>query len=208
MSVQNLPVPVTTSYAQALRAHYDASRARLNRGNVTDTPVRCVSASIRAGGLNGQSTDEMKKAMRRLPDFGDIADIALDQWQQEQELKRAARKPPGREPMLLTMKVDRGHRRPLIVLIQYVVAQHFAIPVIEMRSKRRTRDVVWPRQVAMYIAKILTLESFPHIGRYFGGRDHTTVIHACRQVESRCRQEKPLSWVISGLIAQIEREIA
>ncbi|MEO1747668.1 MAG: helix-turn-helix domain-containing protein, partial [Pseudomonadota bacterium] len=57
------------------------------------------------------------------------------------------------------------------------------IPKNEMLSNRRTRTVVRPRQIAMYLAKIMTLRSLPEIGRRFGGRDHTTILHAVRKVE-------------------------
>jgi chromosomal replication initiator protein len=54
----------------------------------------------------------------------------------------------------------------------------------DLLSSRRTANVVRPRQVAMYLAKILTLRSLPEIGRRFGGRDHTTVLHAVRKIET------------------------
>lgn len=67
--------------------------------------------------------------------------------------------------------------------IKREVAHYFRIPASEMVSERRSRDVARPRQVAMYLAKKLTPKSLPNIGRQFGNRDHTTVIHAVRQVE-------------------------
>jgi chromosomal replication initiator protein len=69
--------------------------------------------------------------------------------------------------------------------IQARVARFYDLPLIEMRSARRARKVAWPRQVAMYLARRLTTRSMPEIGRRFGGRDHTTVIHAVRAVEAR-----------------------
>lgn len=74
-------------------------------------------------------------------------------------------------------------RKVRIEDIQRVVAQHYNIPKNEMLSNRRTRTVVRPRQIAMYLAKIMTLRSLPEIGRRFGGRDHTTILHAVRKVE-------------------------
>ncbi len=67
--------------------------------------------------------------------------------------------------------------------IQKKVAEHFQIRVSEMHSARRARAVARPRQIAMYLAKQLTQKSLPEIGRKFGGRDHTTVMHAVRKVE-------------------------
>ncbi len=74
-------------------------------------------------------------------------------------------------------------RRVTIEEIQKKVAEHFNIRVADMHSARRARAVARPRQVAMYLAKQLTSRSLPEIGRKFGGRDHTTVMHAVKKVE-------------------------
>ncbi len=74
-------------------------------------------------------------------------------------------------------------RRLTIEEIQKRVAEHFNIRLGDMHSARRARQVARPRQVAMYLCKQLTLRSLPEIGRKFGGRDHTTVMHAVRKVE-------------------------
>jgi chromosomal replication initiator protein len=66
--------------------------------------------------------------------------------------------------------------------IQKTVADYFKIKVAEMYSKKRSRTVARPRQIAMALAKELTQLSLPDIGDAFGGRDHTTVLHACRKV--------------------------
>jgi len=74
--------------------------------------------------------------------------------------------------------------------IQTRVAEHFQIPKAEMTSARRDREVARPRQVAMYLSKQLTPRSMPEIGRRFGKRDHTTAIHAVRQI-ARLREKDP-----------------
>lgn len=74
-------------------------------------------------------------------------------------------------------------RRVTIDEIQKRVSRHFNIRVSDMHSARRARSVARPRQVAMYLAKQLTSRSLPEIGRKFGGRDHTTVMHAVKKVE-------------------------
>jgi len=74
-------------------------------------------------------------------------------------------------------------RRVTIEEIQKRVAAHFNIRIADMHSARRARAVARPRQVAMYLAKQLTARSLPEIGRKFGGRDHTTVMHAVRKVD-------------------------
>ncbi len=78
----------------------------------------------------------------------------------------------------------RAHeRRITIEEIQKRVAEHFGVKLADMHSARRARVVARPRQVAMYLAKQLTPRSLPEIGRRFGGRDHTTVMHAIRKIE-------------------------
>ena len=74
-------------------------------------------------------------------------------------------------------------KRVKIEDIQRVVARQYNVSRSDLLSSRRTANVVRPRQVAMYLAKTLTLRSLPEIGRRFGGRDHTTVLHAVRKIE-------------------------
>jgi len=74
--------------------------------------------------------------------------------------------------------------------IQKQVADKFNIKVSDMHSARRTIAIARPRQVAMYLSKILTPKSYPEIGRKFGGKDHTTVIHAVKKIEKLCAEDK------------------
>ncbi len=80
-------------------------------------------------------------------------------------------------------------RRVTIEEIQKRVAQHFNVRMSDMHSARRARSVARPRQVAMYLAKQLTSRSLPEIGRKFGGRDHTTVMHAVRKIDELREQD-------------------
>ncbi|WP_246152496.1 chromosomal replication initiator protein DnaA [Roseospira navarrensis] len=81
----------------------------------------------------------------------------------------------------------RAHdRRITIEEIQKKVAEHYNIRIADMSSARRSRAVARPRQVAMYLSKQLTQRSLPEIGRKFGGRDHTTVMHAVKKIEELC----------------------
>jgi chromosomal replication initiator protein len=86
-----------------------------------------------------------------------------------------------------------SERRVTIDEIQKKVAEHFNIKMAEMTSSRRARIVARPRQVAMYLAKQLTSRSLPEIGRKFGGRDHTTVMHAVRKIEELTRSDRALA---------------
>lgn len=83
--------------------------------------------------------------------------------------------------------------------IQKLVASHYNISRADILSSRRTANVVRPRQIAMYLSKVLTLRSLPEIGRRFGGRDHTTVLHAVRKVEELSAKDKSLSEIIELL---------
>ena len=76
--------------------------------------------------------------------------------------------------------------------IQRVVARHYSVTRTELVSARRTRTVVKPRQVAMYLAKVMTPRSLPEIGRRFGNRDHTTVLHAVRKIEGLAKDDNKL----------------
>ena len=86
-----------------------------------------------------------------------------------------------------------NERRVTIDEIQKRVAEHFTMKMAEMTSSRRARIVARPRQVAMYLAKQLTSRSLPEIGRKFGGRDHTTVMHAVRKIEELIASDRALA---------------
>jgi chromosomal replication initiator protein len=90
-------------------------------------------------------------------------------------------------------------KRVRIEDIQRVVARQYNVSRADLLSSRRTANVVRPRQVAMYLAKILTLRSLPEIGRRFGGRDHTTVLHAVRKIEALVGNDTSLAEEIEGL---------
>lgn len=83
-------------------------------------------------------------------------------------------------------------RRITVEEIQKKVAEHYTIKLSDMHSARRARSVARPRQVAMYLSKVLTTKSLPDIGRKFGGRDHTTVMHAYRKVQELMVEDKNL----------------
>ncbi|MGH8495478.1 MAG: chromosomal replication initiator protein DnaA, partial [Gammaproteobacteria bacterium] len=84
--------------------------------------------------------------------------------------------------------------------IQKTVAEYFKIRVADLLSKRRSRSITRPRQIAMGLAKELTQHSLPEIGDAFGGRDHTTVLHACRRVKALRDTEQRVSEDYSNLL--------
>ncbi|MDT8449884.1 MAG: chromosomal replication initiator protein DnaA [Wenzhouxiangellaceae bacterium] len=83
-------------------------------------------------------------------------------------------------------------RQVTVENIQKIVARYYQLRVTDLLSKRRTRNIARPRQMAMYLAKTLTQHSLPEIGEAFGGRDHTTVLHACRKIQSLCETDARL----------------
>jgi chromosomal replication initiator protein len=83
-------------------------------------------------------------------------------------------------------------RRIKIEDILRIISRHFGVSKGDLLSQRRHRSVVWPRQIGMYLAKQLTHRSLPEIGRRFGGRDHTTVLHAIRKIESQLNADNRL----------------
>ncbi len=95
-------------------------------------------------------------------------------------------------------------KRVKIEDIQRVVARQYNVSRSDLLSSRRTANVVRPRQVAMYLAKTLTLRSLPEIGRRFGGRDHTTVLHAVRKIEALVSKDITLADEVELLKRQLQ----
>lgn len=105
-------------------------------------------------------------------------------------------------PVILACDVPQ-RRVPRMEEIQRVVAHRYNLRRIDLLSSRRTANVVRPRQVAMYLAKTLTLRSLPEIGRRFGGRDHTTVLHAVRKIGEMVRNDAQFAAEIAAVRAAV-----
>ena len=97
-------------------------------------------------------------------------------------------------------------RRTTIDQIQKKVSEHFNLKISDMHSARRSRIIARPRQIAMYLSKNLTTRSLPEIGRKFGGRDHTTVIHAIKKVEGLKKNDSNLSEDIEILTRSLQTQ--
>jgi chromosomal replication initiator protein len=96
------------------------------------------------------------------------------------------------------------HRTQRSVLeIQTATCEHFGLSSEELLSSARTARIAWPRQVAMYLARELTSESLPSIGRHFGGRDHTTVLHAWRRTTTRIADDEISREAVEKLCSQL-----
>ena len=83
--------------------------------------------------------------------------------------------------------------------IQKIVADYFKISIEDLKSKKRNADIAFPRQIAMYLCRKHTDESFPKIGIEFGGKDHSTVMHSCEKIEQEIKNNKRLAEEIDKL---------
>ncbi len=148
-------------------------------GNVVEFLAKRLTASIR----------ELEGALNRIAAYAMMTGRAIDVPFVEEVLANVLRA---------------NQRRISIDEIQTQVAEHYRIRKAEMTSARRAREVARPRQVAMYLSKQLTPKSLPDIGRRFGGRDHTTVIHAVRQIEKLRASDPEIDAAIRLLTRQLE----
>lgn len=160
---QGLVVDVKPADLPLRRAILAAKAASLPAGTVVpdlvlDALAQRISSNVR----------ELEGALNRLAAYATLTNRPIDLAFAEE---------------VLAESFSANRRRVSIEEIQRKVSEHFEIRLSEMTSARRARAVARPRQIAMYLAKRLTPRSLPEIGRRFGGRDHTTVIHAVRQVE-------------------------
>jgi chromosomal replication initiator protein len=147
--------------------------------NVVDFLARRVTSSVR----------ELEGALNRIAAYAMMTGRTIDVAFVEEVLANVLRA---------------NQRRISIDEIQTQVAEHYRIRKAEMTSARRAREVARPRQVAMYLSKQLTPKSLPDIGRRFGGRDHTTVIHAVKQIERLRAADAELDADIRLLTRQLE----
>jgi len=133
---------------------------------------------------------ELEGALVRVVAYATLTKSAISTELAEEVLRELL---PVSQPRLIT-----------IPAIQRLVAQFFDIRIEEMRAKRRTKSVAFPRQVAMYLSRELTDASLPHIGEQFGGRDHTTVMHACDRVREVLQRDSQLAATVKHLVDQLQ----
>ena len=98
-----------------------------------------------------------------------------------------------------------GGREVTLEIIQEIVASYFQIPVDDLHSKKRSRSIAFPRQIAMYLCRELTESSLPSIGQFFGGRDHTTVLHAYDKIKTEKETDDKLAKILTELVARIQK---
>jgi chromosomal replication initiator protein len=113
--------------------------------------------------------------------------------------------PDSLELILRDALHEEARRSVTIDAIQKKVAEHFDIRLADMTSRRRPQNIAFPRQVAMYLSRVLTDRSLLDIGESFGGRDHGTVLHACRLLESRLAKDARLRQTVSYIEQSLRR---
>ena len=99
--------------------------------------------------------------------------------------------------------IDSQARKVTIESIQKAVAEQFGLRLVEIKAKNNSRSIVYPRQIAMYLAKHLTEASLPEIGRQFGGKHHTTVLHSVDKIEGVRKGDKDLNRLLNKLTEQL-----
>jgi chromosomal replication initiator protein len=105
---------------------------------------------------------------------------------------------------ILRGMIIEGEKKINVDLIQKKVAQYFDMGPQDMKGKRRTKTIAYPRQIAMYLSRDLTDLSLPEIGSSFGGRDHTTVLHACEKIEKGLKIDEKVRGIVDRLIMDIK----
>ena len=155
-----------------LEARVAAARALQPSFEISPTVLAFVARAIRSNGR------DLEGAVNRLLAHGTLTGAPLTAETAETAIRDLIR---AHEP-----------KRVKIEDIQKLVASHYSVSRADILSSRRTAVVVKPRQVAMFLAKTLTMRSLPEIGRRFGGRDHTTVLHAVRKIEALSQNDGTL----------------
>lgn len=165
------------------RSILEAKRATMPEAAIPDAVLEYLARSVRS------NLRELEGAFNKLIAYGQLTGRAVDM-----EFAQ----------VMLADSVRASARRITVDEIQKACAAHYRIDPSEMRSKRRARAVARPRQVAMYLAKKMTPRSLPEIGRIFGGRDHSTVIHAVRTIEELRQVNAEMDADIRKLQRQLE----
>jgi len=109
----------------------------------------------------------------------------------------------GYAQQVLKNFIDSQARKVTIESIQKLVAEQFGLRLVEIKAKNNSRSIVYPRQIAMYLAKHMTEASLPEIGRQFGGKHHTTVLHSVEKIETQRQNDKDLNRLLNKLTEQL-----
>ncbi len=196
--------------SEALRQHQAWQAAKRRMEDVTATPVFKRFDPTRVSVADAEEA-KMLQAVIVLELAKWIMTRSVDQARSSAvRANRDAMKAPAhmlRRAKSISDGVDVDDKTapgPSVRCIIRVVAEDYGVSCTDVLSARRTACLVRPRQVACYIARTLTLRSLPDIGRRFGGRDHTTILHAFRKIEALIKTDSELASRVARLRAMIE----
>jgi len=152
--------------------------------DIPDSVIELICQNIKT------NVRDLEKALTKLIAYAELVNKTISLEIAERQLK--------------DFFTDNDYRNVTIDLIQRTVAEYFALSLNDLKGKRRSKAIAFPRQVAMHIARSLTEYSTTEVGLEFGGRDHTTVMHACQRIEDRMKTDATLSPTIQHLIRTIK----
>ena len=95
--------------------------------------------------------------------------------------------------------------QPTMDDVMRVVTSHFSVKLTDLQSRRRTNAIAHPRQIGMYLARRITRHSLEEIGGFFGGRDHTTVLHAVRKIDAEAKRDERFRSLLASFLDQLQR---
>jgi chromosomal replication initiator protein len=127
---------------------------------------------------------ELEGALIRLVAYASLTGVPINLQTAQQVLKNF---------------IDQQSRKVTIEAIQKSVAEQFGLRLPEIKQKNNSRQIVFPRQIAMYLSKHLTEASLPEIGRQFGGKHHTTVLHSIEKIDEQRKNDKDLNRLLNKL---------
>ena len=155
--------------------------------HVPDDVILFVASQIRS------NIRELEGSLTRIVAFSSLTGTPLTVDSARATLKDILKQEDNRQPITIDT-------------IQEVVAKHFNLDLKEIKSKKRTDAIAWPRQIAMYLARTITDLSTTEIGQAFGGKDHTTVLHACDKVRSKLAESPFISTLVNKISQEINNE--
>jgi chromosomal replication initiator protein len=157
-----------------LQKKADAEKVRLS-DDVAEFIARAIKSNVR----------ELEGALTRLVAYSSLTGAEINLATAQQALRSI---------------IDTQDKRVTIELIQKRVGEHFGLRATDLKMKSNSKAIAFPRQVAMYLVKQLTSASLPEIGRQFGGKHHTTVLHSINKIEALRRSDKDLNRTINRLL--------
>jgi chromosomal replication initiator protein len=157
-------------------------KAESERVTLPNDVSQFIASNIRS------NVRELEGALIRLVAYGSLTGTAINLETAQQVLKNI---------------IDQQSRKVTIEAIQKAVSEQFGLRLPEIKAKNNSRQIVFPRQIAMYLCKHLTEASLPEIGRQFGNKHHTTVLHSIEKIHQQRKEDKDLNRVLNKLSEQL-----